>query len=436
MHVYTKYGEIEGIKNNEYTVYKGIPYARPPVGELRWREPQAPEPWMGVFKADTFSPKCPQDPTSSPLYKKEFYSDPDYLREDREDCLYLNIWVPEGAKELPVAFWIHGGGFGGGYGSELEFDGETYCKKGIILVTIQYRVNIFGFLAHPWLDAENCHRVSGNFGILDQIAALNWVYENIGAFGGNPRNITVFGQSAGSSSVQTLVSTRLTGNRIARAIMQSGGGYDKAVIAATTRTAALEVGGTFVKLTGVKNLRELRSLNVDAIHKYRKALERVMHSKRKGVLLLPNIDGYVLEDSYDALTKAGKVKNIPYMLGSTELDIFVDPEDVAAGKKGSLYESCKNWSFHMQQLGRKNCYVYYFKHHLPGDDAGAFHSAELWYIFNTLARCWRPMEDSDYQISEQMVGYWTNFMKTGDPNGPELEDWEPCTKENPFVKEF
>lgn len=419
-----------------YTVYKGIPYAKPPVGGLRFLEPQEPEPWEGIFQADTFQAKCPQEPSGYPLYTKEFYSDPEYLREDSEDCLYLNIWVPDGARELPVAFWVHGGGFGGGYGSEIEFDGEAYCKKGIILVTIQYRVNIFGFFSHPWLDEKSSHGVSGNQGILDQIAALDWVYENIQAFGGNPKNITAFGQSAGSSSVQCLVSTRLTGDKIAKAIMQSGSGYDKAVIAAATKEEAREVGEVFVKLTGAKSLEELQKLSTGEIQNYRRELEKHMFPKRKSLFMIPAVDGYVLEDNYDGLTRDGKVKDIPYMLGSTELDLFVEPEDVAAGRKGKLYESCMNWSFHMQQLGRKPSYVYYFRRHLPGDDAGAFHSAELWYTFGTLGRCWRPMEETDYQLSEQMVSYWTNFMKSGDPNGPGLKAWEPCMKEKPAVKVF
>ncbi|MBO5998733.1 MAG: carboxylesterase family protein, partial [Lachnospiraceae bacterium] len=222
----TAYGLVEGVDCGNYTVFRGIPYAKPPVGERRWKAPERPDPWDGVLKADTFSAKVLQsEVTPQNPYHKEFYEDPEYLRPSDEDSLYLNIWTPKGAAadaKLPVAFWIHGGGFGGGYSSEIEFDGEAFAAQGVILVTINYRCGVCGFLAHPWLDAENEKGVSGNYGILDQIAALTWVYENIDAFGGDPANITVFGQSAGCMSTQVLVSSELTEGMIAKAILQSG----------------------------------------------------------------------------------------------------------------------------------------------------------------------------------------------------------------------
>ena len=227
MQVTTNYGKIKGIDMGDYTVFKGVPYAKPPVGDLRWKAPQRMEPWEGVYSATSFGNSCVQSFWRDDLYYPEFYADAEYIRERSEDCLYINIWAPNDnhGEKLPVAFWIHGGAFLGGYSSEKEFDGVEYCKRGVILVSVEYRCNVFGFLAHPWLSAEDENSRSGNYGILDQIAALTWVYENIEAFGGDKDNITVFGQSAGAMSTQTLVSSKATGNMIAKAIFQSGGAY-------------------------------------------------------------------------------------------------------------------------------------------------------------------------------------------------------------------
>ncbi len=219
--VETKYGKIEGIDHGWYSEYRGVPYAKPPVEDLRWRAPQPPEPFQGTFQAKEFPAKSCQREGSAPPWDKDFYDDPNYERKTSEDCLYLNIWAPKDAEGCPVAFWIHGGAFMGGSASEKEFDGVEYCRRGVIFVSVQYRLGIFGFFAHPWLTEEA--GTSGNYGALDQIAALKWVYENISAFGGDPENITVFGQSAGAMSTQTLISSPLTGNMIKRAILQSGG---------------------------------------------------------------------------------------------------------------------------------------------------------------------------------------------------------------------
>ena len=189
--IQTKKGRVKGVELDGYTVFRGIPYAQAPVGEMRWKRPEPVEDWDGEYVADTFRNMCPQnmpDPETpwGAGYYKEFYSEEEYVPPMSEDCLYLNIWVPDSAQDgsaLPVAFYIHGGGFSGGYGSEKEFDGAAFCAKDVILVTVNYRVGIFGFFAHPWLDEEYEEGVSGNYGILDQIAALTWVYENIAAFG-------------------------------------------------------------------------------------------------------------------------------------------------------------------------------------------------------------------------------------------------------------
>ena len=219
-------GQVQGVKTTLRGVYvfKGVPFAAPPVGDLRWKAPQPVVPWEGVKVADTYGPGAVQAPhdSSNPWTSEFYWEDPEF----NEDCLYLNVWTPAPGQpetKLPVAMWIHGGAYTGGWGYEPEFDGKVWAQKGVVLVTINYRLGVFGFLTHPFLAEENPERVSGNYGILDQIAALKWIHENISAFGGDPENITIFGQSAGAGSVKTLVSSPLTGNLIKKAVIQSGG---------------------------------------------------------------------------------------------------------------------------------------------------------------------------------------------------------------------
>lgn len=420
-------GRIAGVELDGYTLFRGVPYAKPPVGELRWRAPQEPENWEGVYRADSWPCRSMQESGGGPtgFFDKEFYDAPEYLTAVSEDSLYLNIWTPaKGAGEkLPVAFWIHGGAFMGGFGHEKEFDGAAYCKRGVILVTISYRLGPIGFLAHPWLSEEREKAggaaVSGNYGILDQIAALKWVRENIEAFGGDPDNITVFGQSAGCMSVQTLVSSPLTKGMISKAILQSGVGlsYDH-----TLAQAELE-GVQFAVNAGVNSLEEMRALTCEQI--FAAAGPIIMKGFPMKLAYTPVIDGVVLEDGYDAAMERGKIHDIPYMVGSTMNDIFTQPEEVAGGNPGKVYEGCKKWGQSLLDNGRAPAWLYYFVRQLPGDDAGAFHSSELWYMFGTCGRCWRPLTEGDRALSERMVDYWTNFMKTGDPNGGGLPRWVP-----------
>lgn len=437
--VKTKKGLIQGIQKNGYTEFRGIRYAKAPTGDLRFKRPQEMDSWEGVYKADDFGSICTQraHPEGS-FYHKEFGSDPNLRTSCSEDCLFLNIWTPANSAEekLPVAFWIHGGAFLGGFGHEITFDGEEYCKRGVVLVTINYRLGVFGFLAHPWLCAEDEQGISGNYGIFDQIAALKWVHENIQVFGGDPERITVLGQSAGSMSAQTLCSSELTGNMIKGAIFQSAGGYDSGLNKDVTLVQAMETGEAFVKITGAKSLDELRTLDRETLfHCSLKQIDDAFQNE-KGLPYLPVIDHMVLKDGYNSLVDHGQVKDIPYMLGSTKNDIFVTPEMAKNNEYGSIYHGCINWSLAQEKLGRKPSYVYYFSRQLPGDDAGAFHSAELWYMFGTLNRCWRPMEAQDYELSRQMLDYWTNFVKTGDPNGVSLAQWLPYSSENMMLKEF
>ena len=446
--VTTKVGQLSGVDMGSYTIFKGVPYAKPPVGELRFKAPQPLEPWDGIYHAKEFNKACIQQlSTEDPLYGPEFYSEKEWIRDQSEDCLYINIWVPNDVldsvaeadgsgplkKKLPVAFWIHGGAFLSGYATEKEFDGEAYCKRGVILVSVEYRCNIFGFLAHPLLTAESQYHTSGNYGILDQIAALRWVYENIGSFGGDHDNITVFGQSAGAMSVQTLISSPLTDGMIAKAIMQSGGGYKGGLSSDMLLSEQEKYGEIFMELAGISTLEELRSLSADKILElFGPFMGKVFPIAMK-LFLTPVIDNHLLTDGYDSLIEKGEIKDIPYLLGSTKNDITVTDEMLKEGTFSPVYTGCVSFSKKLEDLGRKPAYVYYFTRDLPGDDAGAFHSAELWYMFGTLDRCWRPFTDADRVLSDKMLDYWTNFMKSGDPNGDGLEKWKPCTADDEFI---
>lgn len=441
--VITKKGILEGVDMGSYIVFKGVPYAKPPVRELRWKEPQEMESWKGVLKADKFGNITIQDlpDPKHPVigrFAKEFYSNADFIPDMSEDCLYLNIWTPKDAegKKLPVAFWIHGGGFGGGYSSELEFDGEAYCNKDVILVSVEYRCNVFGFLAHPWLDAENEKGVSGNYGILDQIAALKWIYENIEAFGGDSENITVFGQSAGSMSTQVLISSELTHGMIAKAIMQSGLACAVGIDRGPTLEEAEEIGKQYVEMTGAKSIEELRNMSSEELRNTYRLFNAKMFQSGQGLVLVPNADGYVLKDTVKNLWKEGKIRNIPYMAGVVIDDLGARPEEVKEKHTGLLMEECKRWSIKSNEVNQNPAYLYFFAHELPGDDLGAFHSSELWYTFGTLGRCWRPMTDADYKISEEMVTYWTNFMRKGKPADTGTEGWRAYTEEERFIKVF
>ncbi len=425
--VTTNYGALQGIDQAGYTVFYGIPYAQPPVGQLRWRPPQKPLPWQGIRSAEHFPNRSMQETDRvDPFGDKEFYDQPAYATPASEDSLYLNIWTPAKApwEKLPVAFWIHGGAFMGGYGHEKEFDGAAYCRRGVILVTVNYRLGPIGFLAHPWLSQEDKELgglgISGNYGILDQIAALQWVRENIAVFGGDPDNITVMGQSAGGMSVQTLVSSPLTKGLFSKAILQSciGLSYDH------TLSEAEQDGLEFSNNAGVHSLEEMRALSFEQIM----AAAGPVIAKGFPTMRLPYtpvIDSHLLTDGYDANVRKGTVHPIPYLVGTNENDIATDRKEIAQGNLGKVWDGTELWCKAMADNRMGPTYRYYFTRQLPGDNAGAFHSSELWYMFGTMDRCWRPWTEGDLALSRLMLDYWTNFMKTGDPNGQGLPAWRP-----------
>lgn len=444
-----KYGELSGVEMQGYTVFRGIPYAKPPVGKLRFEPPQEPEPWEGVRKADTFGNRAMQGPMNTGFYGKEFYSVPEFMPECSEDCLYLNVWTPaETAEEkLPVAVWIHGGAFAAGYGSEMEFDGEAFAGKGVILVTVNYRLGVLGFLTHPALTEQSEHHVSGNYGILDQIAALRWVKENIAAFGGDPDNVTLFGQSAGAMSVQTICTSPLGKGLVSKAIIQSGGGYKNPMFSDMHLKEAEEFGARFMKSLGCESAEDMKNIPaerlVHAMDQMRdEMVKKMMETGEKpehDLPMSPVIDGYVLPEGHNEAVEKGDFADIPYIIGSTKNDMgkeMAEEGEFPDDGNGPLYHAAVYFSRKLEELGRKPAWCYTFDRELPGDDAGAFHSSELWYVFGTYKRCWRPLNEADAALSEKMVTCWTDFMKDSDPARSGAADWKPCTSEKPFIYRF
>lgn len=430
--VTVKEGILEGMSGNNCAIFLGVPYAQPPVGALRFRAPQPAQSWQGVRSAKQFSHRAWQM-TQSGFYQKEFFSNPDYMPAMDEDCLYLNIWTPAKSanEKLPVAFWIHGGAFINGFGSEMEFDGEAFAKRDVILVTINHRLGAFGFLATPESSEEN-GGVVGNVSILDQIAALKWVKENITAFGGDPDRITIFGQSAGSMSCQTLVSSPLAKGLFSGVILQSGGGYKDPIKRDLLPAEAYATGEKFCQLCAVKTLAELRALPAEKIMEVATTLFESM--ARQSLPFYPIVDGHVLTAGYNASIEQGLLHNVPFMAGSTRDDLGSGGPSAQPKTTDPFNASCIDLSFWLEKQGRKPAYVYYFTQVLQGDDAGAFHSSELWYLFGTLDRSWRPKTPGDYVVSEALTDYWTNFIKTGDPNGNGLPEWRLCSAADPYVQ--
>lgn len=430
----TVQGHYRGCPGKNCTIFKGIPYAKPPVGNLRFEPPVKPEPFQGVRKADHFSPIAMQhftDPDG--LYQKEFYNNPDFQFPISEDCLYLNIWTPakQEGQNLPVAVWIHGGGLEHGFSSELEFDGETYCSKGIILVTIAYRVNAFGFLYFPEQDQKLGH--SGNLGFLDQAKAIEWVHDNIAAFGGNPDNITLMGQSAGAISTQLLCISPLSRKFIRQTIMQSGGGLTAFPQLYLTKEESEAITKKYYEFCNISGFDELKELPADVLLENSDRLIDFYPF----LPFRPVIDGYFLPEHPQEMAARGMLARIPCIIGSTKDDLGIPP--ASSHRNGNLHRSAVSYAELTHSIGYPPVYIYEFCHDLPGSEDGAFHSSELWYTFGTLDRCWRPMQETDYSLSHNMTDYWTTFMKTGNPNQPDdphLPQWEPYTPGNPFVYTF
>ena len=421
-------GKVKGVlgDSREVIVYKGIPYAAPPVGDLRWKAPQPVPAWEGVRECADFGPIAWQ-PGNAPgtFYGDEFYWEG--TPEQSEDCLYLNVWAPAGtvgkkAARLPVAMWIHGGAYMNGYGHEVTMDGDAWARRGVILVTINYRLGTFGFLSHPELTAEQGQ--SGNYGTMDQIAALQWVHDNIAAFGGDPDNITVFGQSAGAMSVKTLLISPLSKDLLAKAIIQSGGGIGLRSLAPANdipQSFYDNQGKALMDNAGLTTLQQMRAASAEAVF----GVSGKYTADGKGfVMLSPHTDGKVLTEDFDHALFNGSIAQVPVMIGYNKDDM-----GILAGASVDRFCAVRD------SLGCP-VYEYEFLRELPTDEAhpssaaGAFHSAELWYMFGTLGKSWRPFTEADYRLSERMLDAWTGFCKSGNPG------WEAYKRERPFKEAF
>ncbi len=433
--------------------FRGIPYAAPPVGPLRWTAPQPPRAWKGVRTATKFGPQCMQLPIFGDMV----------FRSDgmSEDCLYLNVWAPPAGRRLPVLLYVYGGGFVGGDGSELRYDGESLARRGIVVVTMNYRLGVFGFLSLPELTRESPHHASGNYGLLDQVAALEWVRRNIAAFGGDPRRITIGGESAGSISVCALMASPLSRGLIAGAIGESGGMIHP-TFAPVPLDSAERRGETFARSGGATSLEALRALPAESLLKA---------SSRFRVVAA--VDGWFLPQSPAEIFAAGRAARVPLLAGwnsqegfwrdllgareptpqswaavvdslygtdSTEaLRLFpgTTPQQVMesgtllAGARWIAYSTWK-WADLQGRTGGRPVYRYLFVHPRPATRApaaappppGAVHSAEIEYALGNLATnevyAWTPQDDS---ASAAMEAFFAAFVKTGNPNGAGLPRW-------------
>lgn len=438
----TQSGSVKGITNESGSVvmFKGIPYAAPPVGNLRWREPQPAKSWDGTRDASKFGASAMQ---TKALSRDPWTSEFMVQGNISEDCLFLNIWTPaKTAKDkLPILVYIHGGGLTEGSGDVAVYDGEELAKKGIVVITINYRLGALGFMAHPELTAESPNHSSGNYGFLDQIAALTWVKNNISAFGGDPGCVTIAGQSAGSMSVSQLVTSPLASGLFHRAITQSGSSFAAKgpIGAAITLKEAEKVGLEFAKLKGASTIAEMRALPSENV------IEAIPGQM---MMFRGNIDGYLQTADSKTIFAQRKQNDTPFMTGlnadetrysgdqGEELKALYpsnsEKEAAAALKLAGQEQSRLNsylWLEYRAKTANTNGYEYYFDRAIPWPEHpefGAFHTSEVPYVFNNMNKIVNhKMEPKDKIIADKISSYWVNFVKTGNPNGTGLAEWSP-----------
>ncbi|MCY3595460.1 MAG: carboxylesterase family protein [Bacteroidetes bacterium] len=444
-------GFVRGLAESGVHVYKGIPFAAPPIGHLRWQAPQPSPAWEDTLNADTFSAGCVQAVVGSrPPWTEEFM----HQGGVSEDCLYLNVWTQAAysGEPKPVLVYIHGGGFQEGSGSVAVYDGSSLAQKGLIVVTINYRLGILGFLAHPDLSADSPHQASGNYGLLDQVAALQWVKNNIAAFGGDPESVTVAGQSAGAMSVFLLTASPLTKGLFQRVIAQSGPGGLASFGLPDLRSVAIplsdaeEAGQEFVANHNLPSVQEMRLMTTNEL------------STLPSARFSPVIDGVLLTGDVSTIYDRGLQHQVPMMMGfnadeasafpgygqttleeyqksahelyEDEADLFlslypVDSDSTAGiARKGSMRDLAavaleRLAAVHVRSSG-EDVYLYYFERAIPWPERpefGAFHTAEVPYFFDTLDHLDRPLTEVDKLISDVMSDYWVNFATSGSPNG-------------------
>ncbi|WP_255551176.1 carboxylesterase family protein [Granulicella sp. dw_53] len=457
--VKTDGGVIEGelTVDQKVVAFKGIPYAAPPVGDLRWRAPQAAAKWSGVRSAKEFGYHCVQ----TGGYPDMQFHDPG----PSEDCLTLNVWAPVGAKRgsLPVMVWIYGGGFVTGGTSEKRQDGQFLAHRDVVVVSMNYRLGIWGYMTHPELTAESGKSASGNYGLMDIAAALEWVKRNVAAFGGDAGNVTVFGESAGSFAVSAVMASPLSKGLMAKAIGESGGALYSSGLGFEPREVREKRDSEFAERAfGTTKLAELRRVSTE---------DMVRAVTAKGAARFgPDVDGYFLPKGLPAIYAAGEQAHIPVLAGwnadegrgavvtakekptvatfaaqadkefgarakdflavypgSTDADAATSTGDYG-GDKFIAYSTWR-WMEAQVQTGKAPVYRYFFTLGSPGDKnhaaaLGAFHSDDIEYVFGTLdsraEAVWRP---EDRKLSDQIGQYWTNFARMGDPNGPGLPKW-------------
>ena len=449
--VRTAAGKISGTTNNDNTVriYKGIPFAAPPVGELRWKAPQPVAHWEGIKKCDAFAASPMQNkPVPFAMYTAPYLIPASPISED---CLYLNVWTPakSSTEKKAVMVWIYGGGFTSGGTACPIYDGENMAKKGVVFVSIPYRVGVFGFLAHPQLSKESNGKASGNYAFLDQLAALRWVHQNISSFGGDPANVTIIGQSAGAFSVNALVASPLAKGLFAKAIAESGGMFSADGRVANLHDAE-QKGEVLLQKINTASIEEARKIPADSLQKLSASFAAS-----------PVVDGYVLPKDIYTIFNNDEQNDVPVLTGWNKDDGFPSaPVDSAvyvtsakekygsladayleafpAGSKDVITKSlfalnrdnlfawqAYTWARLQTTKGHHPVYVYLFSQTAPGEEQyGAFHSSEIPYALNTLYTWKNNWSDADKKLAGTMSDYWTNFAKTGNPNGASLPAWK------------
>jgi para-nitrobenzyl esterase len=475
--VKTEGGTLEGTANSDGSVriFKGVPFAAPPVGDLRWKAPQPATAWEGVRRADKFGSACLQTDVFGDIYFRD--------AKPSEDCLNLNIWMPAHAasKDLPVFVWFYGGGFVAGANSEVRYDGENLAKKSIIVVEPNYRLGVFGFYSHPELAKESGHNSSGNYGLLDQAAALQWVVKNIAGFGGDPANITIGGESAGSLSVSALMASPLSRALFQKALGESGAFFPSTEPGSHTlkpRAETEQFGVKFAEELGAKSLAEMRA-------KPAKELLEAAAKHNRGFDFWPNVDGYYLPLEVETIYAHGEQAHVPLLAGwnadEDKMSVllaekrptaksFADEAHARFGQEADqflkLYPAANDeqaltsaealagddfiafgtwkWIDTQRKTAHVPVYQYLFEQlrpvkpgkmvgNVPAGEAGARHAGEIEYVFETLKSDEGvPWSEGDFKVSEAMATYWTNFVKTGDPNASGLSDWPKSDREDQY----
>ena len=456
-------------------MFKGIPFAAPPVGDLRWKGPQPAPGWSGVRQADKFGSACLQTDVFGDIYFRD--------NQPSEDCLTLNIWIPAkpASEKLPVIVWFYGGGFVAGSASEPRYDGENLATKGVIIVNPNYRLGVFGFFSHPELSKESGHNASGNYGLLDQVAALQWVVKNISAFGGDPRNITIAGESAGSFSVSALMASPLSRNLFQKAIGESGAFFPSgpsAGLRAKPLAETEQFGVKFAESLGATSLAQMRA-------KHGNELLQEAAKRDRGFVFGPSIDGHFLPTDALTIYAQGAQSHVPLLAGwnADEGRMFVllapqkptaksfaeqaqarfgdqaaqflmlypattDPEAVLSAQAlaGDDFIAFSTWKWTDMQAKTGNAPVYQYRFEqipavkpgakigpLPASEAGSRHACEIEYVFQTLkSQEGVPWTEEDFKVSDAMSSYWVNFAKNGNPNGNGLPEWPKYDGKNEF----